>query len=159
MPIYTVHVPTAAPDLVAEADGTAFVREGFSARAFLFGLFYLLWHRLWLAAVLWLAALAGIVALMVAFHPAAAFPAALFGLMHLYLGAEGADLVRDRLSRQSRPLRDLVSAPDRVTAETVFFTRHPLTPPPPATRQTVARWTSPSDIPAVIGVFPDGSGT
>ncbi len=51
MRIYTVHVPKIGPVVRAEA-----VKEGFSWPAFVFSAFWALWHRLWLAAVLILAA-------------------------------------------------------------------------------------------------------
>ena len=52
MPVYTVHAPAGANPVVdGRTDRFAFVRDGFSIWAFLFGLLWLLYHRLWLAAL------------------------------------------------------------------------------------------------------------
>jgi hypothetical protein len=158
MPIYTVHVPKSAPDLVTQADQTIFVREGFSGRAFLFGLLYLLWHRLWIAAAAWVTLVVLITIWCLTLHPPAFAPVALLGLMHLFLGAEGPDLIRFSLDGQGRHLRDLVSAPDRGTAEIVFFHRE--APPFPVLSQPAPAPTRarPPSSPSVIGMFPGENG-
>ena len=56
MAIFTVHVPPGFDTTEERADRTAFVRDGFNGWAFLFGPLFLLRHRAWLAALLWLAA-------------------------------------------------------------------------------------------------------
>ncbi len=159
MAIYTVHVPDAAPDAMTRADQTVFLREGFSLAAFIFGLFYLLWHRLWSAAAAWAVLLFVIAAFAHIFHPPLLCGLALFGLMHLYLGIEGPDLVRWGLGRRGRTMRDLVSAPGLAAAEAVFFTRQPdfIRAASPS-RPNAPPWVGPASVPAVIGVFPDGDG-
>ena len=49
MRIYTVHIPEVDPVVCAVA-----VKEGFSWPAFVFSIVWALWHRLWLAAALFL---------------------------------------------------------------------------------------------------------
>lgn len=160
MPIYTVHVPEAAPDAVTRADDTVLVRDGFSGRAFLFGILYLLWHRLWIPAVIWLLTGGVLAAIAGLLHPPAVAIVALLGLMHLYLGAEGADLRRGALARHGCPVRDLLFAPDLDTAEAVFFARSPIVEPTgPASRAPPLPRTLSPTTPAVIGgLFADGSG-
>jgi hypothetical protein len=175
MPIYTVHVPDAAPDAMTQADDIVLVRDGFSGRAFLFGILYLLWHRLWITSVIWILLLGVLATMAGLLHPPAVAMAALVGLMHLYLGAEAADLRRGGLARRGSPMRDLLSAPDLDTAEALFFarssadpmafaTRVPSRPPtlPPASLPPAPLPAAPLPAatgPAVIGgLFADGSG-
>ena len=63
MASFTVHVPPGIADPARRADRTAFVRDGFSLRAFLLGPAYLVYHRLWRAALAWLVAAALVTAL------------------------------------------------------------------------------------------------
>src|ERR1700724_2364046 len=50
MPVYTVHAPQGADTAVRDGtDRFVFVRDGFFVWAFIFGPVWLLWHRLWLA--------------------------------------------------------------------------------------------------------------
>ena len=158
MAIYTIHVPDEAPDILTRGERTVFVREGVSLRAFLFGLLYLLWHRLWVAAAVWIALLAAITALGLVIHPPLACIVALLGLMHLYLAIEGPDLLRWGLGRRGYTMRTLISAPGLAEAEALFFTRQPeAIRSPSASLSAPGRWMAPATVPAVIG-FPDGDG-
>ena len=66
MLVYTVHEPSEpAASLDDRADELVFVREGFSTPAFLFGPFWLAFHRLWLPLVLYVA---GILLLLLVFQ-------------------------------------------------------------------------------------------
>ena len=58
MPVYTVHAPTARTPISAPTDRFVFVRDGFHFWAFLFGPLWLVWHRLWLALIGWIVAVA-----------------------------------------------------------------------------------------------------
>jgi xanthosine utilization system XapX-like protein len=150
MPIFTIHVPDSAPDLLTRADRTVFVREGFSLRAFLFGLLFLLWHRLWIATAVWVTLLLALGAAWLALHPPAFVMVALVGLMHLYLGAESADLVRSAFERRGLPMRDLVSAASLGDAEVVYFGREPVAEAAPS--RPLSRTSTPMPpMPAVIG--------
>ena len=55
MPVYTVHAPVANNSDIRATDRFAFVRDGFYFWAFLFGPLWLVWHRLWLALIGWIA--------------------------------------------------------------------------------------------------------
>lgn len=155
MAIYTVHVPDDTSDRVTQADRTVFLREGFSSWAFLLGVIYLLWHRLWVAAAIWILAATALLALAVVLHPPSFFLAALSALMHLYLGVEAHDFRRWRLARRGFSMADLVSAYNIDEAEIVFFGRHQGRP---SQSRTVQRWAAMPSTPAVIGMFPDASG-
>ncbi len=56
MPTFTVHVPSGIDNDVERAERTIFVREGFSLPAFVFGPLFLVYRRLWRAALAWLVA-------------------------------------------------------------------------------------------------------
>ena len=156
MAIFTVYVPDEAPDLVTRADRTAFIREGFNIWAFLFGVLFLLRHRLWIAAAVWIAAVLALVATVVVFHPPVLPCVALAVLMRLFLGVEGNDLRRWGLERRGFRVVDLVSGAERDDAELIFFSRQPPKQPEP---KPVQRWTKvPPTTPSVIGMFPEGGG-
>src|SRR5712671_3738349 len=55
MPVYTVHAPVTNGAGIAATDRYAFVRDGFHFWAAVFGPLWLVWHRLWLALIGWIA--------------------------------------------------------------------------------------------------------
>jgi len=57
MPVYTVHAPFANGADLRATDKFVFVRDGFHFWAFLFGVLWLAWNRLWLALIGWIIAL------------------------------------------------------------------------------------------------------
>ena len=61
MPVYTVHAPVNSGADLSATDKFAFARDGFHFWAMVFGVFWLAWHRLWLALIGW-------TVLMVAVH-------------------------------------------------------------------------------------------
>ncbi len=103
MKIYTTHMrPDRAPVLL---------REGFSWAAFVFGIFYFLWHRAWNALVVNLAALVIAVIAARALHSAA--PVA--GLLVLQ-GVLGRDLLRWGLAMHGYVPGPIVAARDADSA-------------------------------------------
>ena len=65
MQVYTVHEPQRPAETIEErADALVFIKEGFSLPAFLFGPFWLVAHRLWLALSGYIAAFLAIRLLM-----------------------------------------------------------------------------------------------
>src|SRR3954467_4292185 len=60
MPVYTVHGPIKNGTDIAAADRFAFVRDGFHFWAALLGPLWLAWHRLWLALIGWIVAMAAV---------------------------------------------------------------------------------------------------
>lgn len=157
MAFYTVHVPKDAANPVRRADRTVFVREGFNPWALVFGGTFLLWHRLWIAALGWFVLTGAIIYGAWLLHPPAGAVLTLFLLLHVFLGVEGNDLRRGALERRRIQLVDVVSGAGRDEAEIVFFHRQPDEPRAasgPASR-VVARATTPS----VIGMFPGEDGS
>ena len=113
MAIYTVH--RRAGD-GAEED-TKLVAEGFCWPAFLFTVLWALWHRLWLAAVLFLALGAGLDFLFSALGAGDAARAVLTLAYMVLIGYSANDLRRRGLARRGyRPL-GLVTGTSRDAAE------------------------------------------
>ncbi len=108
---WTVHVPPAL-DREGRPSRRApvLVREGFSWGAFLFGPFWLLARRLWLAALLWLVAAAA-VALLAPASAAVALPA-----LQFLLGCHARDLRRRALARRGYAQAHVVAERDEERA-------------------------------------------
>src|SRR5580693_2657028 len=89
MPVYTVHAPQGATSTVRDGtDRFVFVRDGFFVWALLFGPLWLLWHRLWLALLGYLAVSAvGEVGLRL-FHAGAGVRLVVMLLVALLMGFE-----------------------------------------------------------------------
>lgn len=121
MRVYTVHVPTRAGRGV---DQSVFVREGFAWGAFLFSALWAVWHRMWFAALLMAAAMAGLsfVADVLDLDSGARV---LLGLsLTLYFGFEGNNWYRAALGRRGYREAGVVVAPSLIDAEQRWFTRH-----------------------------------
>jgi hypothetical protein len=67
MPVYTVHAPIAGGADPRATDQFVFVRDGFHLWAAVFGVFWLAWHRLWLATIGWIVVMAAFDVAMVSF--------------------------------------------------------------------------------------------
>jgi Protein of unknown function (DUF2628) len=106
MRVWTVHTAPAAT-AIRPARAPVLVREGFSWGAFLFSLPWLLLHRLWLAALLWLAAALALVLLL----PAPAGVVAVLAGQFL-LGCHAPDLRRWGLRRRGYDGMQVVAAQD-----------------------------------------------
>jgi Protein of unknown function (DUF2628) len=123
MPVYTVHAPVTNGAGIAATDKFAFVRDGFHFWAALLGPVWLVWHRLWLALIAWIA-----VAVAIDFGIArlgasgtAIFLANL--LIALLMGFEASSIRRWTLSRRNWRQLDIVVARNKETAERRFFDR------------------------------------
>lgn len=150
--IYTVHVPRDAYDPVAAAEHARFVRDGFSWGAFVFGPFWLLWHRSFLG-VLAYAVVAALVAVQKSLGVSMAVTPALFFLLGLFMGFEGPALVRWSMDRRRYRCVEVVSALTREEAEHQFLRRW-------AVKSAAPRGFVPPAAPgyATIGLFPDEAG-
>lgn len=114
MRIYTVHqrVWSSSPDRDA-----VLVREGFSWPAFFFSVAWALVHRMWFAALLMAAALAGLAALTDALG-VSGFVAEAIGLaVAFWIGCEANDWRRAALRRRGYAELGVVCAADRARAE------------------------------------------
>jgi len=165
MSVYTVHEPPPrAAGISADPEGFVFIRDGFYWWAFLLAPFWMLWRRLWLV-------LLGYVAVSVALQMALRLVGAprpiltlVTVIVSLLIGLEAATLRRFTLGRRGWSNVGIVSGVDLEDAERRFFTTWvgrrqarptgtaPSTPNPAAA--SVPR-PSPSDQPDVIGLFPE----
>jgi hypothetical protein len=153
--VYSVFEPPEhGRDAAGHMERFMFVREGFSFAAFLFGAFWFLWYRLWLAAL-------GYVAVVALLAVGMQLVGASFGLrslaallLALLIGFEASSLRRWRLTRRGWKDRGIVVSEDLETAERRFFAawlsagRNPA-PPPPAPK---LRMPSGNDV---VGLFPE----
>jgi len=120
MAIFTVHMPPAPAGEAPAADKIVFLRDGFSIPAFLFGPFWLVWHRAWLPAALWTAALVLIGAGTTLVASKDAMSIVSFA-MATALGFEGPRLLAWSLARRGYSERSVVQGDDLDEAEDVFF--------------------------------------
>jgi hypothetical protein len=161
MAVYSVHLP-GAPGQKPNAAEAAFVREGFCWPAYVFGPFWLLARRLWLAAALWCFAFLIISSLAGAGLLSSTASLMLMVLMQIFIGFEANRLIERQLWRQGYDLAEIIAAPHLEEAEMAFYRRlgaedeaaarglapalsGPNRPPPPP---------PPSGPAPVIGSFP-----
>jgi Protein of unknown function (DUF2628) len=124
MPVYTVHAPAAdGGEAGRAADRFVFVRDGFSFWALLFGPLWLLWHRLWLALIGYIAVTVGVAVALALLHAGAGTRFTVMLLIALLMGLEAASLRRWTMSRRKWRQLDVVVADDEETAERRFFDR------------------------------------
>jgi Protein of unknown function (DUF2628) len=123
MPVYTVHAPlTAGADLRA-TDRFVFVRDGFHFWAAVLGVIWLAWHRLWLALLGWIVAVAVVDAILLGFGIDGGTVFCADILLAILFGFEAPSLERWSLSRGNWRQLDIVVGDDRDAAERRFFER------------------------------------
>jgi hypothetical protein len=158
MAVYTVQAPTGSttepfshePDL----ERAVFLREGFSWGAFVFGVFWLLWNRLWLAALIWVIVIATLGWL--AFTYLAVASIVLITLtVHLWLGLEGREIIRQTLAQRHYRLVGVVTATSLELAERLFFSRAVDFPPVAPSAQVPPPPSSGRPHGDVLGLFPE----
>ncbi|PNG25408.1 DUF2628 domain-containing protein [Methylocella silvestris] len=150
MAVYSVHLPVGGPSAAAEA---AFVREGFSFAAFLYGPLFLIWRGFFLAAAFWLVAALSLIGLAAAGTLSAGSILVLLFFMHLWLGVEANRLIERQLWRKGYDLAEIVAAPGLEEAEMTFYRAigpSAETAPAPAAAPGPAR-----AAPGVIGSLPE----
>ncbi len=166
MAVYSVLEPARAADgRPAAPERFVFVRDGFNWAAFLFGPLWMLWCRLWLVSL-------GYLAVMVAFEilyralGASLGMRALIGIpIALLIGLEAASLQRWTLIRRGWRDHGIVVAEDLENAEHRFFSGWAteislpagaaVTPAPASFIQRVAA----SASTGVVGLFPKAGGS
>jgi hypothetical protein len=123
MAIYTVHLPPARSG-DESLQGAALVRDGFSRSAFVFGIFWLLRHKLWFWALiaLFLLTLVWFLPGIIHLPVWVSFGASI--VLAFLLGLEASVLRRERLHRKGWQEVAVVSAPSLEEAERRFFARH-----------------------------------
>jgi hypothetical protein len=164
MPIYTVYQPPLrAADAFPDPEAFVFVRDGFSFWAFLLAALWMLWHRMWVVLLLYVAVAVGAeMALFYAGIPVAVI--SIIGLVaSLLLGIEAATLRRFTLAREGWRDVGIVSGHDQQDAEQRFFEawvhaaagnkpQPAAVQPPHPVSSPVPRVPRP---PEVIGLFPN----
>lgn len=166
MPAFAVLEPPGHADTIGHADRFIFLKETFSASAFLFGPLWMMSHKLWLELLSYLAVLVAIGAVLYALDAGLLSIILIFGLIQFLLGIEATSLVRWRLSRRGWQDGGVVIADDRDLAERRFFDDRiarsvkaaaaasaPLPPPPPLPGAVAV-----PSRPDVIGLFPEPRG-
>jgi hypothetical protein len=158
MAVYTVLEPPSSGDDLRDAERVAFVRDGFSWLAFLFPLVWLLWHRMWLVLVLWIA----VVVLVEWGASLLGAPAPLVAALAIaaVVGFEANDLRRWTLERRGWRCAGVVVGSDRSTCERRFFAGRDgggelmSAPPASAVRRAYVSSLSEGDDAHVLGLFP-----
>jgi hypothetical protein len=115
MAIYTIHKPP-----LGDMEQSRFIREGVNFFALVVPLIWLVWHRLWLALLAYVAVM---IAIGLAGRVMGGVGAILLSaLPGLYLFVEGNELLRNRLSRSGYTLADVVEGDNVRDAEIRYFT-------------------------------------
>ncbi|MFM9860237.1 DUF2628 domain-containing protein [Pseudoxanthobacter sp. M-2] len=162
MAVFTVHEPPPSGDLMRDAERVTFVRDGFSWAAFLIPLLWLLWHRMWLVLVLWIA----IVVIVQWGASLVGEPAPLVAALAiaLVMGFEASSLRRWTLERRRFRFAGVVAGTDRSECERRFFADWeggaPVAPtsgtsaPPATVPRVYASSRHEGDEAQVLGLFP-----
>lgn len=120
--IYTAHVNAEKAD---PADRVEIVREGFAFWAFLFHIFWLLYNRLWLATLGYIAILAMLMYLAQAFHLSEISVGFLQLWLQVMLGFTAHDLQRAKLRRGGYEMESIIVADSDLSAQRRYHDSHP----------------------------------
>ncbi len=124
MRIYTVHEMSGGP--IGAADAAVPVKEGFSWPAAIFSVLWALWHRLWLAALIFFLANSILSWLLTDFGADGLAKGAVSIAVALIIGWTANDFRRRKLEKKGYRERGVVIAGDRETAlQRYFETRAP----------------------------------
>ncbi len=162
MAVYTVHAPASyyGTDVQTTPDKLVFVRDGFYFWAFVAAFFWLIWHRLWLALVGYLALMVVAEIAMSAVGVGSNARLVVMAVIALLVGLEAGSLRRWKLSRGKWRQLDIVVADSEEAAERRFFERWNarstqgnergnIPSPPPLPRASI------SQPQGIIGLFPE----
>jgi hypothetical protein len=162
MTVYTVLEPPPSGDDLRDAERVAFVRDGFSWLALLFPLLWLLWHRMWLVLVLWIAVV--VLAEWGATFLGGPVPLVAAAAIAVAMGFEANNLRRWTLERRGWRFAGVVAGADRSECERRFFAGYDLggasarpaaAPPRPALAVPVVYPSARGEGDApVLGLFP-----
>jgi hypothetical protein len=163
MSVYTVHEPPrAAADAAPNPDRFVFVRDGFYFWAFIATWLWMLWHRMWLALLIYVV-LSVAVELIAHYAGVGTAGTVVIGLLiALLAGIEAATLRRFTLARRGWRNVGVVVGDDLEDAERRFFdswARTPSTarvdrPATPSTPPPSPAAPSPHS-PDIVGLFPE----
>ena len=173
MPVFTVHAPVDGGADLAATDKFTFVRDGFHFWAMVASVLWLVWHRLWLALIGWIALNAAIWFGLKALGVGGGTVLLADFLVAVLMGLEAASLQRWSLSRRKWRQLDIVVADDEEAAERRFFDRwtarqRGLTNdqwtvdrggPPPTRNIPGQPFSPPMPKGGIIGLFPEPGGS
>jgi len=120
MKVFTVHAPHA--EAQADPDRIHFVRDGFYFWAFVFGPFWIAYHRMWWVLLFYVVLNAALEAALHALGIASIAGLWISVLIGLLLAWEGGTLRRWTLARRGHVQIASVIAPDLESAEHRYFT-------------------------------------
>ncbi len=166
MAVYTVHAPASyyGTDVRTTPDKLVFVRDGFYFWAFVAAIIWLIWHRLWLALVGYLALTVVAEIAMSAAGVGSGARLVVMAVIALLVGLEAGSLRRWKLSRGKWRQLDIIVADSEEAAERRFFERwnaktaqnserSTTASPPPLPRASISQ---PQGISQnVLGLFPE----
>ena len=160
MRFWTAHEPRYAATAAERAEGTVFIKDGFSWPGLFISLPWLLYHRLWLGTLIYVLISLALGAVGT-FLPINDGVGTLIGMIaSLYVGFEGNDLRRRKLARQGYTPVQGLAAKSLLEAETRFFAERPAAVPfrtRPTARATDPLAARPAE-PEVLGLFPQPEG-
>jgi hypothetical protein len=175
MPVYTVHAPVNDGADFAATDKFKFVRDGFHFWAAVASPIWLVWHRLWLALIGWIAVTVALELGLIALGAGRGSILLADLLIAILMGFEAASLQRWTLSRRNWRQLDIVVADDAESAERRFFDRWTARQrglandqwgvdrgaPPPTRHVPGQAFSKPPPMPqgAIIGLFPEPGGS
>jgi len=125
MPVFTVHAPRADDDELQSAapERFRFVRDGFYVWAFVFGPFWLLYRRLWLALLGYVLVTVALAYTLTVLQAGSGTRMLVMLLIATLLGLEAGSLWRWTLTRRGWQQVGVTVGDDRETAERRFFDR------------------------------------
>ena len=160
MAVYTVHQPRLRKgEASVDPERLVFVRDGFHFWAFLLAPLWLLWHRLWLAFVLWIVLL-GVAEIGLRYAGVRGFAhVAVLALIGLLIGLEASSLRRWTLALHGWKNIGIIVGDNLESAERRFISQWIETGGAPAVSPASAP-RLPLRMPAektpdVIGLFPE----
>ncbi|MEM6463059.1 MAG: DUF2628 domain-containing protein [Pseudomonadota bacterium] len=115
---YVVLTP---PDGKRADEKTVLIRDGFAVVALIIPVIWLLWHRLWFAAMMLFLVSTALYSAIAAFPDQALVFTASSVLLSLFVALEGNGWRVAKKERQGWTLQGVVDAPDYATAEEIWF--------------------------------------
>jgi Protein of unknown function (DUF2628) len=156
MAVYTVHQPPSARQTAPDPERFAFVRDGFSFAAFLFGPLWMLRHRMWLVLLGYVVIVGGLQFGLHRIDASLGVRLTVGLLVALLIGFEAGTLRRFTLARRRWTNVGVVVGDDRELAERRFFDAWVRSEAPAASATAAGSGLrmAPSS-PEVIGLFPE----
>jgi hypothetical protein len=122
MSVYTVHEPPLrAAEAAPNPERFVFVRDGFYFWAFVFSVLWMLWHRMWLILLIYVAVVVGLESALRYLGVSSPLLGLIGVLIALLVGIEAATLRRFKLARGGWKTVGVVSGDNLEDAERRFF--------------------------------------